>query len=90
VRDVFTQKAPKPRLDAKLCHRTKQVKILPRSPLYQHGAGDKPKDRQMNEQQKQWIEALKTLLNLDREDSSAAYEKLVNDVQIHVDAAPEP
>jgi len=44
----------------------------------------------MNEQQKQWIEALKTLLNLDREDSSAAYEKLVNDVQIHVDAAPEP
>lgn len=44
----------------------------------------------MNEEQKQWIEALKTLLNADREDSAASYEKLVEDVQTHVDAAPEP
>lgn len=44
----------------------------------------------MNEQQKQWIENLKTLLNAEREDSVAAYETLVDSVQAAVDGSPEP
>lgn len=44
----------------------------------------------MNEQQKQWIEALKALIAEEREDSSVAYEALVGKVQDHVDASPEP
>lgn len=44
----------------------------------------------MNEEQKQWIEALKAIIAEPREDSSAAYEALVGRVQDHIDASPEP
>lgn len=44
----------------------------------------------MNEDQKAWIEALKAIVNSEREDSPAAYEALIGKVQQHIDAAPEP
>ena len=44
----------------------------------------------MNEEQKKWIADLQALINEAREDSPAAYEALVEKVQDHVDASPEP
>lgn len=44
----------------------------------------------MNDQQKEWIDKLKALVNGEREDSVAAYEKLTEDVQELLDHCPEP
>lgn len=44
----------------------------------------------MNEEQKQWIEKLKAIINEPVADTVESYESLVGNVQQHVDVSPEP